>query len=182
MWSPDLAPFGIVAPTLIRETVPIVWLLVCLASPRAKRILGRIARTVVLRVEYGPLVTRAPVLAACGIVILSLTLPFGTAVAANSRSGEGPLLLWLLGVKIAKDHDQQRIDINSATFEELRAVPGVDRQQALRIIAQRPYVKLEELARAGFSSTTIERLAQFLLVDHDSPSALPNPAGTPSSR
>jgi DNA uptake protein ComE-like DNA-binding protein len=87
-----------------------------------------------------------------------------------------------LGVKIAKDHDQQRIDINSATFEELRAVPGVDRQQALRIIAQRPYVKLEELARAGFSSTTIERLAQFLLVDHDSPSALPNPAGTPSSR
>jgi DNA uptake protein ComE-like DNA-binding protein len=186
VWSPDLTPFTVVAPT------PIIWLLVRLASRRAKLLLDRSLRhpadqrqarsPSASRLKYGPLVTRAPVLAACGIVILSLTLPFGAAVAANSRSGDGPLLLWLSGVKIAKEHDQQRIDINSAMLEELLAVPGVGRPQALRIIAQRPYTKLEELARAGFSSITIERLAKFLVVEPNSPSALPGPAGTPRSR
>ena len=128
-----------------------------------------------------PPVTRAPVFAACGMIILCLTLPFATAVAAD-RSGEGYLLLWLLGAKIAEQNDQQRIDINSATAEELHAVPGVERHQALRIIAHRPYAKLPELVRAGFSPITIEHLARFLVVEPDSPSALPRRAGRPSPR
>ena len=126
--------------------------------------------------------TRAPVIAACGIVIVSLMLPLGTAVAASSRSGDGELLLWLFGLKIAQEHEQPRIDINSATFDELRAVPGVGRGNALHIIAQRPYGKLDELARAGLSRITIQRLARFLVVDSDSPSALPGAAGRPSLR
>ena len=125
---------------------------------------------------------RAPVIAACGVVIVSLVLPFGTAVAASSRSGDGQFLLWLFGLKIAQEQEQPRIDVNSATFEELRAVPGVGRSHALQIIAQRPYGKLEELARAGLSSITIQRLARFLVIDSDSPSALPDPAGRPNLR
>lgn len=126
--------------------------------------------------------TRGRLLAACGIVIFSLTLPFAAAVAADRPSGAGQLLLWLWGFKIAQGHDRQRIDVNSATVDELRAVPGIDRRQALRIIAQRPYATLQGLARADLSPMTIDRLAQFLVVDPDWPSALPGPAGTPTSR
>ena len=125
---------------------------------------------------------RAPVIAACGIVIVALVLPFGTAVAASSRSGDGQFLLWLFGLKIAQEQEQPRIDINSGTFEELRAVPGVGRGHALQIITQRPYAKLEELVRAGLSPITIQRLARFLVVDSDAPSALPDPAGRPNLR
>ena len=126
--------------------------------------------------------TRALVIATCGIVLLFLMLPIGTAVAASSRSGGGELMLWLLGLKIAQEQEPTRIDINSATFNELRAVPGVGRSDALQIIAQRPYAKLAELARAGMSPLTIQRLTQFLVVDSDSSSALPGPAGRPSLR
>jgi helix-hairpin-helix protein len=127
-----------------------------------------------------PSVTRGRVPAACGIVILSLAFLFAPAVAADRPSGGGQFLLWLLGLKMARE--RPRIDINSATVEELRAVPGMERHQALRIVAQRPYAKLEDLARADLSPITIERLARFLVVGPDWPSALPDPAGTPRSR
>jgi helix-hairpin-helix protein len=129
-----------------------------------------------------PSLTRGRVLAACGIVILSLAFLFAPAVAADRPSGEGQLLLWLLGLKISQEHEHQRIDINSATVEELQAVPGMERHQAFRIIAHRPYAKLEDLVRADLSPVTIERLARFLVVDPDWPSALPGRAGTPGSR
>lgn len=126
-----------------------------------------------------PSVTRGRVLAACGIVILSLAFLFAPAVAADRPSSGGQFLLWLLGLKMAREHERPRIDINSATVEELRAVPGMERHQAVRIVAQRPYAKLEDLARADLSPLTIERLARFLVVNPDWPSALPGPAGTP---
>ena len=109
-----------------------------------------------------PSVTRGRVLAACGIVILSLAFLFAPAVAADRPSSGGQFLLWLLGLKMAREHERTRIDINSATVEELRAVPGMERHQAGRIVAQRPYAKLEDLARADLSPLTIERLARFL--------------------
>jgi hypothetical protein len=124
----------------------------------------------------------SPLLAACGVAILSLALPLGPAFGADRRSGEGQLLFWLLGLKTAQEPERQSVDVNSATVEELRAVPGIDRHQALRIIAERPYAKVQDLARADLSPGTIERVARFLVAGPDWPSALPGPAGAPRSR
>jgi helix-hairpin-helix protein len=126
-----------------------------------------------------PSLTRGRVLAACSIVILALALLFIPAAAADRPSGGGQLVLWLLRVRMAQEHEDRKIDINSATVEELRALPGIERHHALRIIGQRPYAKLQDLARAGLSPITIERLARFLAVDPDWPSALLRPSTVP---
>jgi hypothetical protein len=86
-------------------------------------------------------------------------------------SGEAQLLLGVLGLRLA--HEPLRMDVNSATVAELTDVPGIQRRQALRIIAQRPYATLDQLSRAGLSAGAIDRVAAFLTVGVEAPSALP---------
>ena len=129
-----------------------------------------------------PSMTRVRVLAAGGILILSLA--FVPALPAAERpSNAGQLLFWLLGLQMAREPGRpSKIDVNSATVEQLESVPGIERRQALRIIAQRPYAKLLDLVRAGLSPHLIERLAAFLTVDPDWPSALAGPPRVPHRR
>ena len=126
--------------------------------------------------------TRGRIVGAGAVAVLSIPLLFGAAVAADRTSGEERLLLWLLGLKTTQGEGRPRVNINLATADELRTVPGIERPQALRIIAGRPYASLQELTRADFSPLAIERLSRFLTVDSDWPSALPGPAPAPSSR
>jgi DNA uptake protein ComE-like DNA-binding protein len=112
---------------------------------------------------------------ACVVVSLSLILPV-SPVAAQS-SGAGELLFWLLGINKAREQSTpQKLDINSASVEELAALPGLDRRQALRVTSFRPYARLQDLTRAGLSPRLIERLAGLLTVGHDTPSASPRSA------
>jgi hypothetical protein len=127
--------------------------------------------------------TRVRVLAAGGIVILCLAFVPALSAAAERPSNAGQLLFWVLGLYMAREQGRPwKIDINSATVEELGSVPGIERSQALRIIAERPYAKLPDLVRAGFSPHLIERLAAFVAVDPDWPSALPGPSTVPHRR
>jgi DNA uptake protein ComE-like DNA-binding protein len=112
--------------------------------------------------------------AACGILTLtlSLTLP----AWAERPTDAGQVLLWLLGLDMKPEQEApRRIDVNSATVEELASLPGIERRQAQKITVNRPYAKLEDLARAGLSPRLIERLAPSLTVG-DAPSASPGPA------
>jgi hypothetical protein len=128
--------------------------------------------------------TRVRLSAACGILTLSLVLPSALPAAAERPSDAGQLLFWLLGLNMAREQGTPRkIDVNSATVEELAAVPGMERRQAQKITVNRPYAKLQDLARAGLSPSLIEHLAPLLTVDSDAPSAFPGPAqGTPPLR
>lgn len=122
-------------------------------------------------------------LVACGILILSLASSPALPAAAERPSNAGQLLFWLLGLNVAREQGRpSKIDVNSASVEELGAVPGIERRQVLRIVAQRPYAKLPDLVRAGLSPRLIERLAEFLTVAPDSPSALPGPPTVPHRR
>lgn len=118
-------------------------------------------------------------LAICSLVVLASVFLI-TPAAAESSSSRGELVLWLLGLRMAHDHGAQKVDVNAATVEQLRAVPGIERRQALRIVASRPYARLEDLARTGLSPLTIERLSRFLVVDPQWPSAFS--ARAPASR
>jgi hypothetical protein len=130
-----------------------------------------------------PSLTRVRVLAANGFLILSLAFLPALPAAAERPSNAGQLFFWLLGLNMAREQGTPwKIDVNSATVDELGAVPGIERRQALRIIAQRPYAKLRDLVRAGVSPHLIERLAAFLTVDPDWPSALPRPSTVPHRR
>jgi DNA uptake protein ComE-like DNA-binding protein len=110
-------------------------------------------------------------------LVLLLAMLSTSVAGAQTSSSAGELLFWLMGLNKARDQGApEKLDINSASVEQLAAVPGLDRRQAGRIAALRPYTKLEDLTRAGVSSHSIERLAGMLTVSQSSPSASPRPA------
>jgi Helix-hairpin-helix motif len=120
--------------------------------------------------------TRVRLSAACGILTLSLALPFALPVSAERRSDAGEVLLWFIGLNMMREQQMPRkIDVNSATVEELAALPGVGRRQAQKITVKRPYTELQDLARAGLSRRLIAHLAPLLTVGSDAPSAFPGP-------
>jgi hypothetical protein len=118
---------------------------------------------------------RRRVLAGGCVLALSIALLIAPAVGADRRTGEAQLLFWGLGFKLTQDHEgnRTRLDVNSATVQELRAVPGIELRQARRIIAERPYANLQDLARADLSRSAIARLTKFVVVASDWPGALP---------
>jgi len=67
------------------------------------------------------------------------------------------------------------VDLNTATPEELEALPGVGKATAKKIVAGRPYTSADDLARAGVSKKTIAKIAPLVTV---SPGAAPPAAGT----
>jgi Helix-hairpin-helix motif len=128
------------------------------------------ARGTMVDMSFVPSLGRVVVAGGMAMIAASLTFTPATA-GADARSGHMQLLLWALNLRLS--HEPLRMDVNSATVAELSDVPGIQRRQALRIIAERPYATLGELSRAGMSPGAIVRVEPFLTVSHDSPSALP---------
>ena len=51
-----------------------------------------------------------------------------------------------------------KVNVNSATQQELEALPGVGEATARKIIAGRPYSSVDDLARAGVPASTIDKI------------------------
>lgn len=56
----------------------------------------------------------------------------------------------------------KKIDLNSATAQELEALPGIGAANARKMIAGRPYSSVADLAKAGLSSSTIEKISPLV--------------------
>lgn len=57
----------------------------------------------------------------------------------------------------------ENLDINTASLEELETLPGIGPETGRRIIAGRPYRKIDELVDLpGISSNKLEKLRQYL--------------------
>ncbi|MEO8361894.1 MAG: helix-hairpin-helix domain-containing protein [Vicinamibacteria bacterium] len=74
-----------------------------------------------------------------------------------------------------------KVAINSASAKELEELPGIGRSTAKKIIAGRPYSALADLAKAGVSKATIEKITPLVTVDSAPASSMPAPTATGSS-
>jgi predicted DNA-binding helix-hairpin-helix protein len=110
-------------------------------------------------------------------LLLSFYGPTPRAIAAERPTNPAQLLLWFLSMNGSREQgERQKIDVNSASAETLSAVPGLDRRQALQIIAHRPYATLQDLVRAGLSTRFIDRLAGLLTADARMADRAPQPS------
>lgn len=75
------------------------------------------------------------------------------------------LIPWLAHAQAAK------VNLNSATAEELAGVPGISKRKAAKIIANRPYNTAEDLKKAGFSSKQIDKITPLVSFEGGSTAA-----------
>jgi len=70
------------------------------------------------------------------------------------------------------------IDINSASQKDLESLPGVGPATAKKIIAGRPYATVADLAKAGVSAKTIDKITPLITVGAAVAPAVVSPATT----
>ncbi len=67
-------------------------------------------------------------------------------------------------VRPAKDLQATAVDLNSATPEQLKELPGIGSGYARKIIAARPYKSVDELSRSGIPAATIDKIRAMVVV------------------
>ena len=76
-----------------------------------------------------------------------------------------------------------KVDINSASQEDLEKLPGVGEATAKKIIAGRPYQSVADLSKAGVNKPTLEKITPLVSVGPAIPaakSATPSAAAPPA--
>lgn len=85
-------------------------------------------------------------------VVLSLAMLIGVAPVSQAQSKESAS-----GVKV-------QVDLNTATKAQLEALPGVGAATAEKIIANRPYTSVDDLAKAKIPTSTIDKIRPMVTV------------------
>jgi DNA uptake protein ComE-like DNA-binding protein len=85
------------------------------------------------------------------LFLLLAALPLG-ALGPSSRTASAA----------ATSTSRAPVDVNSASQNDLEALPGIGAATARKIIAHRPYRSVQELSRAGVSSKTITEIAPLV--------------------
>jgi competence protein ComEA len=78
------------------------------------------------------------------VLAFGLMIPFAALANQTPQSATSPAAY---GKRAAKAHSALRINLNTATKEELMSLPGVNDETAAKIIAARPFKSKDQLVQ-----------------------------------
>jgi competence protein ComEA len=104
--------------------------------------------------------------------------------SAGVSSSEIAKISSLVTVKPAKDETAEQgpsseVDLNSASADDLKTLPGIGDAYSKKIIAARPYKSVSDLSRAGIPAATIAKITPFVTVQPTDDKGDATPAKTP---
>ena len=96
--------------------------------------------------------------------------------AAVSLVVQAALLQQVWGAATASakpDKGVSKIDLNTATTEQLQQLPGIGAAYAKKLVAGRPYASLDDLSKSGIPAATLAKIKPLLVVSEPAPAAKP---------
>ena len=99
--------------------------------------------------------------------LLALALTFGTATPVVAQSGTSTAQ-----TSSAKSMASEKLDINSATKEQLDALPGIGEAYSQKIIANRPYrTKRDLVTKKIIPQATYDKIKDQIIAHRSTASA-----------
>ena len=84
--------------------------------------------------------------------------------------------------KPAKAEAAAKIDLNTATSEQLQTLPGIGEAYAKRLVATRPYASIKDLAKTGIPAATLAKIKPLVTVSESAATTKAAKAATKAAK